>query len=42
MKIIKGSDLKPTITDNFLLIPNPRKCDPKKQYELIFTAPKAN
>ena len=41
MKIIKGSDLKPTITDNFLLIPNPRKCDPKKTYELIFTATKA-
>jgi hypothetical protein len=42
MKIIKGADLKPTITDNFLLIPNPRKCDPKEQYELIFTAKKAN
>jgi len=41
VKIVKGSDLKPTITDNFLLIPNPRKCDPEKSYELIFTASKA-
>ena len=38
VKIIKGAELKPTITDNFLLIPNPRKCDPKRSYELIFTA----
>ena len=41
MKIIKGADLKPTITDDFLLIPNPRRCDPKKSYKLIFTAAKA-
>ncbi|MBT3199070.1 MAG: hypothetical protein HN350_04050 [Phycisphaerales bacterium] len=38
IKIIEGADLKPTITDNFLLIPNPRKCDPKRTYKLIFTA----
>jgi zinc protease len=40
VKIIKGGDLRPAITDNFLLIPNPRKCDPKKTYELVFTATK--
>jgi len=40
-RIIKGADLKPTITDNFILIPNPRKCDPKRSYELTFTASKA-
>jgi zinc protease len=41
VKIIEGADLKPMITDNFLLIPNPRKCDPKRSYELIFAASKA-
>ncbi len=38
VKITKGAELKPTITDNFLLIPNPRECDPEKTYELTFTA----
>ncbi|MCP4375126.1 MAG: hypothetical protein GY794_02945 [bacterium] len=41
VKIIKGAGLKPTITDNFILIPNPKTCDPKKTYELTFTASKA-
>jgi len=40
VKIIKDSDLKPVVTDNFLLIPNPGKCDPEKKYELVFTATK--
>ena len=41
VKIIEGADLKPTVTDNFLLIPNPRKCDPKRKYRVVFTAAKA-
>jgi len=38
VKIIEGADLKPLITDNFLLIPNPRKCDPNRQYRVVFQA----
>jgi len=40
VKITKDPDLKPVVTDNFLLIPNPGKCDPEKKYELVFTATK--
>jgi len=40
VKIIEGADLKPVVTDNFLLIPNPRKCDPARTYKLVFTADK--
>jgi len=40
IKIIEGQDLKPVITDDFILIPNPRKCDPKMSYKIRFTASK--
>ncbi len=38
IKIIEGGDLHPTITDNFLLIPNPKKYDPGRTYRVVFTA----
>jgi len=37
-KIVAGAELKPTITDNFLLIPNPRTCEKGRTYEVVFTA----
>lgn len=36
--IITGNDLSPVITDNFVLIPNPRVCDPNKTYRVEFRA----
>jgi zinc protease len=33
-----GEDLKPTVTDDFILIPNPRECDPQRQYIVRFNA----
>ena len=38
VKIIEGADLKPTVTDTFLLVPNPRTCDPGRTYKVVFTA----
>lgn len=38
VKIIAGDELMPVITDDFILIPNPRKCDPSKSYQVVFTA----
>ncbi len=38
IKIVAGADLNPVITDNFILVPNPRKCDPNRTYEVKFTA----
>ena len=38
IKIISGDEFKPVITDDFLLVPNPRECDPSRSYEITFTA----
>ena len=38
--IIEDSNLKPVITDDFLLIPNPRECDPEATYRVVFKATK--
>lgn len=36
VKILSGGDLQPVVTDNFLLIPNPGKCDPSRTYRVTF------
>ncbi|MFN7842829.1 MAG: hypothetical protein ACK5YR_18510 [Pirellula sp.] len=33
-----GKELWPVITDNFVLIPNPKICDPNKPYRVEFKA----
>ena len=38
VKILEGADLNPVITDDFILVPNPGKCDPAKTYRVVFTA----
>ena len=38
VKIVEGDELKPVVADDFLLIPNPRTCDPERVYRLVFTA----
>lgn len=38
VKIISGEGLRPVVTDDFMLIPNPRTCDPSATYEVVFSA----
>ncbi|MEM7475730.1 MAG: hypothetical protein AAF483_12125 [Planctomycetota bacterium] len=38
VQIESGADLKPLVTDDFILIPNPRTCDPSKSYQVTFRA----
>ena len=38
IEIIDGKELKPVITDDFIMIPNPKICDPKKAYKVVFRA----
>lgn len=36
VEILEGQELQPVITDDFVLVPNPRKCDPAKTYRVVF------
>ena len=38
VKIIEGADLNPVVTDDFILIPNPRTVGPSREYRIRFTA----
>jgi len=38
VRIIAGADLNPVVTDDFILVPNPRVCDPARQYRVVFQA----
>ena len=38
VKIIEGGDLNPVVTDDFILVPNPRVADPPRDYRIVFTA----
>ncbi len=38
IEIISGQELSPVITDNFVLIPNPKICDPNQTYRVEFKA----
>ena len=40
VEIVEGKDLNPVITDDFILVPNPRKADPEKKYKIVFRAAK--
>ncbi len=40
IKVTQGSELNPTITDDFILIPNPKVHDGRKQYTVKFKATK--
>ena len=40
VKVLQGADLKPVITDDFILVPNPRTCEAKRTYQVVFTAAK--
>ncbi|MBV9124720.1 MAG: hypothetical protein JO112_15295, partial [Planctomycetes bacterium] len=38
VQILEGGDLQPLVTDNFVLVPLPRKCDPDRVYKVVFKA----
>jgi zinc protease len=38
VKIVDGGDLNPVITDDFVLVPNPRVVDLAREYRVSFTA----
>lgn len=38
IKITTGQAFKPVITDDFILVPNPRECDPNQPITITFTA----
>ncbi|MDB5385246.1 MAG: hypothetical protein JWM11_892, partial [Planctomycetaceae bacterium] len=42
VKIVEGADLNPVVTDDFILIPNPRKCDPDRKYRVVFQQTRSN
>lgn len=37
-EVLEGADLQPVIADNFILVPNPGKCDPARTYRVAFKA----
>ena len=38
VQVLEGDELRPVITDDFVLIPNPRECDPARKYVVRFRA----
>ena len=38
VEVIEDNGLKPVITDDFILVPNPREYDPEKHYAVTFKA----
>jgi len=36
VRVVEGQDLKPVVTDDFILVPNPRACDPTRTYRVVF------
>jgi zinc protease len=36
VEVVEGADLNPIITDDFILVPNPGKCDPAREYRVVF------
>ena len=42
VEITLGQELSPVITDNFVLIPHPKVCDPDKSYRIEFKAEYVN
>ena len=38
VRILEGADLQPLVTDDFVLVPNPGKCEPNRRYRVVFRA----
>lgn len=41
-QVVEGGDLNPLITDDFVLVPNPKECQPDKTYRIVFRASALN
>ena len=37
-QVLEGAELEPVVTDDFVLVPNPGKCEPGKSYRVVFRA----
>ena len=35
--VVEGRELDPVVTDDFILVPNPRVCDPNKKYRIVIS-----
>lgn len=38
IQLLEGADLSPLVADDFILVPNPRECDPNRKYIVKFKA----
>ncbi len=38
VRLVDGAELIPVISDNFILVPNPRTCSENSQFRIVFTA----
>lgn len=38
VKFISGVEFNPVVTDDFILVPNPRECDSSVKYQIVFSA----
>ena len=38
IEVIEGKDLRPVVADDFILVPRPVKCDPTRDYRVVFRA----
>ena len=38
LELLEGEDLDPVLADDFVLVPNPRQCDPDRVYRIQFRA----
>lgn len=38
VRIVEGAELDPVVTDDFILVANPRVCEPARRYRVVFQA----
>ncbi len=38
VEIVEGAELEPVVADDFLLVPNPGRCNPSRTYRVVFRA----
>jgi zinc protease len=40
VEILEGSELEPVVSDDFVLVPNPGRCEPERSHRVVFRARK--
>mgnify|MGYP001210984148 CR=1 FL=1 len=38
IEVLEGKELRPVVADDFILVPRPVKCDPERDYRVVFRA----